>query len=330
MSTKKKKHKSQPEPLVPLEEALYVMRVAPIHMDRWMREGRVNVLTSHSGPVMRQVDFKKLAHSKEAFDAALEGMATEAVRRQSDDATGESLRFRNEIAQVVQEYRDHIGVIEKIHLKYHDRMNVLTSQTPRTAAYIILSKAITLLRMGCLCIENHYWDTMILLRPIDEALQLAEYFMISADTQEGKKHLAEWFRENKSPSSSVCREAIERHMRTSTPALDDDAVGDALRQLYHAKSKSVHNAFNDIMEVYRTRMDGDKLVGVGFDCGPCSYPRKLFGLLHFFRSSIWTTVQIFLICFHVAGPFLEPEDAKILNDLNLRFNAEIDRGSESL
>ena len=328
LMSKKKKPKGQQETLISLKEAMYLMRVAPIHMDQWIREHKVVPRATSSGPALRLQDFKKLAHSKDALDGALDGLANHTLRREADEASGKTAIYLRERAQIIAGYRKDIDTIEAIHRKYHDRLNVLTNQTPKAAAYIITAKVITLLKMACLCLENVYWESNLLLRPIDEALQLAEYFMVTADTQVGKKHLSEWFRENKSPPNSVCREAIELYMRNLTPAIDDDMVGEVMRQLYHTKSKPVHNAFNNIMEVYRTRMDGQKLIGVGFDYGPCSFPRKFNGLLHFYRSSIWTTVQTFMICFNVGDTLLEPADADILDNLNNRFLAEIDKGKE--
>lgn len=325
-----KPKKEKKESYITVEEAMHSMRVAPLHMENWIREGRVKVVDTPIGRTIRESEFKKLAHSPEALEAALEGLANQTARRESDETTGRSQEFKVEIAQVVQEYYAHIDTLERIHRKYHDRLDVLSTQSPTVAAYIIFSKILALLRMTCLCLEHHYWDAVILLRPIDEAVTLAEYFVTTADSAQGKKHLEEWFRENKSPSSSVCREGVEEFFKSLPPEQGDGTIGHALRQLYQVKSKPVHNTLNDIMEVYQTRLENGKLIGVGFDYGPCSYPRKMLGFIHFFRSSIWTTVQSFQICFQVAAPLLEQEDINALLNLNLKFLREINRGREFL
>jgi hypothetical protein len=328
--SKRKKAKTEFPRYVTVEEAMHTLRVAPLHMKNWVREGRVELFDTSEGKAIRWLEFKKSAHSQEARAAALEGLANETARRESDDVTGLSQQFKNEIAQLVQEYYAHIDTLERIHRKYHNQLDVLSTESSIVAAYIIFSKILTLLRMTCVCLDHHYWDAMALLRSIDEAVLLAEYFATSGNTTQGKKHLEEWFRENRSPSNSVCREAIDKFFTSLPPGQEASIFGSAMRNLYQAKSKPVHNTLNDIMEVYRTRLENGKLLGVGFDYGPCSYPRKMLGLVHFFRSSIWTTAQSFQICFQLAAPMLDREDIDTLFNLNLRFLSEINRGREFL
>jgi hypothetical protein len=310
-------HKNQS--FISIGEAAYAMRIPRVMMDTWIREGKIRPVIKHNESVIPIDVFKNIAHSPMIFEATLNAAANEAQRRQSDRESGLSDKFKKEISKLVQEYRINIDNLEKIHRRYHEKFTVLRNQSPDTAAYILHSKVISLLRMACLCFENQYWESIVLLRPIDEALHLADYFIISAKIPEGTQHLGEWFRENKSPPDSVCRKAIDKYVRSLSPSLDNDLFANAMNQIYRAKSKPVHNTLNNIMEVYQIHFDGNKLIGVGFDYGPCSYPRKVIDLLRFFRSSIWSTVQSFLFCFRLGSTQIDSNDIEALESLNQRF-----------
>lgn len=46
----------------------------------------------------------------------------------------------------------------------------------------------------------------MLLRPIDEAIDLAKYFSLCSAEESAVSHVREWFRENRSPKHKIVRE----------------------------------------------------------------------------------------------------------------------------
>ena len=72
---------------------------------------------------------------------------------------------------------------------------------------------------------------------------------------------------------------------------------EVMKELHYKKSKAIHHTHHDIMETYRAKIDNGRLTGLGFEYGPCSYPRKMLEVTELFRSSIRTAVQGFLLCF---------------------------------
>lgn len=164
--------------------------------------------------------------------------------------------------------------------------------------------------MANLCFSNLFWDSKILFRPIDEAVMLAEYFIISQDTDIGKKHLKEWFRENRSPSNVICRETISNYMQKILPDFYDTYKKN-LSEVYSIKSKSIHHSLNSILETYNVTIEKDNIKQVGFDFGKCTYTSKILETIEFFQSSIWTAFQGFFICFNSSMP-LTKEDSDLL------------------
>ena len=139
---------------------------------------------------------------------------------------------------------------------------------------------------------------------------LAEYFIITDGSEKGKKHLNEWFRENRSPQNVICREAISNYMKSILPYFYDSYKKN-ISELYSIKSKSIHHSLNSILETYHFTLENDNVKSVGFDFGQCTYTSKILEMVKFFKSSIWTAFQGFFICFNTSMP-LTKEDSDLL------------------
>lgn len=300
---KKKKSSPKQDPYVLLTDAMSILRVSERRMRIWIREGRVVVhMTPDGKEAMKMSDLRPLAHSPEAHEATLEGLAWEAQRREADEISGRNVRFSEEIVQHVLRYREYIQTLEDIHRYYGDRLDILNDETAVVAAYLLYAKVISLLKMTCLCLEHHFWNALLLLRPIDEALQLAEYFVLTENTPQFSHHLREWFRENRSPKNIICRQVIGKLMDSIVAPVSGKPSMAIMDELHDKKSKELHHTCNGIWETYRAKGENGKLTPLGFDYGPCSYPRKILEVTEFFQSSIWTAVQVFLLCFHERLP----------------------------
>jgi hypothetical protein len=324
----KKKQNPKANEYVPLDEVIHTLRVSSDQMKEWLHLGVVTPYRSQQGLVMKKSDFKAVAHSPIALNAALHALKYEARRRKRDEESGQADAFRTETEAMISVLKDQAATLEAIHKKYHERFDVLRDQSGVVAAYIIFSKVFRLFRMSFLCVENQYWDSLILVRPINEALDLATYFVIEKDSQQGKQHIRKWFCENKSPSHSICRAAIENYATKLLPQ-DHDAVFQGLmNRLYQATSKTIHIGHHDIMEIYVPEIDNGLLKGVGFDYGPCSYPRKIHGTARYMRSVLLAAVNSFTICFQVAYPLVAAADAETLQTLQKELLLQSGSGEE--
>ena len=314
--------KGKEENLVNVDYVTCTLGVSPDQMKVLLAENRFKVYTFQGKPAIKQGDFKKLAHSPDVHEASLKAFWFEVGRREADEKSGKSQRFCSEIAIKIETYRSYIQELEDIHAGYNDHLDLLHDETPLVAAYILYSRVISLLKMGCLCLENHFWDARILLRPIDEAVDLADYFVILQNADQGRTHLREWFRENQSPLNSTCRQAIAEHTQSTTES--KDWFKGIMTDLYRGKSKAIHHTYNGIMEVYKAKTEDGGLVPLGFDYGPCSYPRKLWESTRLFQFSISTAVKRFYLCFGNRLP-LRQEDIDTLYALVQKFADEAEQ-----
>ena len=233
----------------------------------------------------------------------------------------------SQIATLIAQYREYIETLEEIYKTYHDQVGPLHSESASSAAYILYAKVIRLLNMACLCLEHHFWDALILFRPIDEAVELAQYFILTEGSPQGLEHLRRWFRENHSPKNEKCRKVIGEYMDSVVPPKPGQKLfKEVMKELHYKKSKAIHYTHHDIMETYRAKIDNGLLTGLGFDYGSCSYPRKMLEVTELFQSSIWTAVQGFLMCFKDRLP-LSQEHVERLMALDRLFSTQTSGGS---
>ena len=320
-----KRKRPKTEKLIRIDNAIFILRISPAQLRSWQDEGRFEIKLNRNGkPCITENDLRKLAYSNDKLQASSEFFIFSALRRIVHESKGKNAFFQDEIKKNVEKYRNFNKTIEKIHSNYGNRVDLTRDETALAAAYALLAKVLNLLNMAYLALENHYWYASLLLRPIDEAIDLAEYFIIKKDTSVGKKHLETWFRENKSPSHSTCRKEISEFTGTILGEEITEIHQETLSDLYDAKSKSVHPTFNEIMMVlFNAKLKNMEIDSIDFDYGPSTNLEELYLLSLFFQSSIWSTVQGFLFCFEDKMPLLK-KDKEILFSLNKIFEEESD------
>jgi len=263
-------------------------------------------------------DMKILCYDEEVRNISKANVLNSLLSLESDKINKKDEILVLKIKELLEQYRNDIEVLEKLHSKYKNTINIFNDETALSAAYILFAKVISLLNMVCLCLENFYLNAGALLRIIDETIDVAEYFIISEDTNKDNLDLKKWFREDVSPMNSICREELAKY-RSSIIQNKPKANKDTMDILYHLKSKMIHPARNVILEslIY----SGKKGISLpnSFDYKRSSYTRRIYELVLFFESSIWTAFQGFYFCFHKKMP-LQKEDKDILMSFDSKHN----------
>ena len=248
-----------------------------------------------------------LTNSKGYSRAIQRALLAERQSRQREDA----VFLKQHRAELLASYRLLIAELERVHKKYLESANQAGFESSGMATYLLLSRAISTLKMGCDCLGLGYWNSGSLLRDVDECTDLAQYFAISKDTDAGATALLRWFRQNISPSHSICRQAISIHYAAMLGKGVDNHL-ELMKEVYRKKSKWPHPTYISVREV--TSFDvSDGVHIASIDYGPCSHEEKLSGLTEFFRSSILSTFQYISICFQMTLG-LAGEDASLLSD----------------
>jgi hypothetical protein len=313
-----------PKRLVRLKDAAHILGV-PIEVfpNLVVTIGCAVVADRWRAPCISFEDFERLHEHPKVIEAALEAALNEAERRRRDKVLGTDEILKKEIGKKLMQYRKFIVVLQEIHLKYLTRILPVQKRTALAAAYLLYARVINVLNMGCACMEAGYWNAGIVLRQVDEAIQVAEYFSTTESTPTLQRDVDRWFRENRSPQPMNIRKAIAARMGMHMGAEQGERHLYVMNELYELKSKWIHPTFSPIREMLQIEPRDGKAVVTGFDYAASTNLRKLHEFTLFYRSSIWTAVQGFLMCFQHQIP-LEEEDSKRLLQLNRRFTVEPD------
>lgn len=309
------------ERLVRFKDAAHILGIPIEWFPRLVRIMGCAVLKDRwSTPCIAFDDFQKLHEHPQIVEAAEAAALNEAEQRVRDELSGANERFRREIVEKLLEYQQYIRLLQEMHHKYLDRVQPLQRRNGLSAAYLLYARVINLLHMGCVCLEAGYWNAGIVLRQIDEAIQVAEYFS-DESTAKLERDIARWFRENRSPQPSDIRKAIARRFGMEMGEDQGERHLYVMNELYELKSKWIHPTFSPVRETLRMKPKDAQAAVVGFDYEASTFPRKLHEITVFYRSSIWTAVQGFLFSFEYGIP-LDAGDAAKLLELNKKFTDE--------
>lgn len=310
------KHKSTDTKYIAVNDLISRLGLLEADVYRWLNRDKPRARKDHRGQPSVPMEFlERYSTCAEYMEAFKRAVVAEKLSREADDLQI-TLRLKRERSQLLDLYDVCIGDLETLHRKYLDSANGAGSESGVMAAYLLFTRVISTLKMGCLCLRNGYWNSGSLLREIDECLDVAKFFVITKGTSKGEKTLRQWFRQNRAPKHEDCRKEIAARMASIVREFDAEQHCELLNELYQKKSKFTHPTYATIREVAKYKADGVILVEE-VDYGPCSYERKLHKLTHFFRSSIWSSFQTFLACFHEL-PLLE-EDIKYLLNYDKKF-----------
>jgi len=305
--------------LIPFSIAAQILMLNQNTFYSLIKDKKIKIYkNANSDNCISEPDLKILCYNEEVKNISKSYLLNSLSSLETDKTNKKEEILIQKIKDLLEQYRNDIEVLEKLHSKYKNKVNILNDEIALAAAYILFAKVLNLLNMVCLCLENFYLNAGALLRIIDETIDVAEYFIISEGTKKGDIELKKWFRENYAPSDAVCREELSKYM-SSIIQNKPKANKDTMDILYHLKSKMIHPARNVILEslIYSGK-EGISLPN-SFDYKRCSYARRIYRLALFFESSIWTAFQGFYFCFHKKMP-LEKEDKDILMSFDSKYN----------
>lgn len=307
----KNKKEVKPHEHIAIGDVAHLLGLPEVVVKRWIIRDPVPITYDHRGrPSLPATMVEKLSlHSEyEAeFKISLCMDSREEEQRNSDI---EAIEAKKQRAEVLETYESYIKDLAKLHSKYLATANKHPFESAVVAAYLLFSRAISLLHQGCSCLKNGYWYTGAILREIDEVVDVAHYFVVTEGTEEGKTAVRRWFRQNKAPKHNVCRRALAESCARLNPEYCAENQEALLNEQYQKKSKWVHPTFSAIREVTRFVVK-DQITIDSIDYESCSREYKLEELIDFYRSSIWTCFQTFFLCFKHTLP-LTDEDSNLL------------------
>lgn len=315
------KKKSEKIKYIAIEDLVSCLGLLKEDVLRWIERDKPDIrLDFRERKSVPTTLIKQYANCDEYARACAKAISIERAFRDVDNHTTNQ-KIKRKRLKLLDTYESYISNLEKIHHKYLDLVNKTGNESSTMAAYLLFSRVISTLKMCCLCQRHNYWNCGSLLREIDEYLAVAEYFTYSKNSTEGKVVLRRWFRENDAPKHAECREIISEKTTTANPIHSKKNNYDLINELYQKKSKFTHPTYLGIREITKYKISDNGAPCVEeIEYGASSYERKLLELTEFFKSSIWTSFQVFILCFYDLP--LTKEDRDYLSDINRKFTAE--------
>jgi len=307
---------------IPIEDAAYTLGVLESDINNWIDKNKLVLAKDSIGRLCVPEDFVISCTLNPDFkEVVRKTIHTKAKLRINDKTSNQNEKFREQRLSLLNEYNKYIKDLQELHLKYIKKIDILNDENGLVAAYILFFKAISLLWTASDCIKAGQWFSGSFLREIDETLDLAHYFIIAENTTAGEKHLRDWFKLNKAPKNQICREAISKWEYSTNPDHSEADYKILHNELYYKKSKWIHPTLNIIREVIVFEESNGEIIAKGFDYRICGYERTLFEYTQFFKSSIWSTYQDFMLCFRDKMP-LEKADIEFILGYDKLFNEE--------
>ncbi|MCJ8321556.1 MAG: hypothetical protein MJK12_18115 [Colwellia sp.] len=282
---------------VPIEDAAIVLGILDSQMAQWVREDKPDILKNHSGALSVPKSYVTSCSSKHDYYRALLNSIRVENEHKTYVLTGKKKNQLHKSRQsMLKVYSEWISRLEQIHKEYKKIFNELDNESWEFATYILLSRAIGLLKGIVVLLSQGYWYAGSIIREVDETLDVAQYFKIRA--QKGEyTDLIKWFRMDVAPGHSKCRKVISEHHASLVLNSDAKKHEYLLNELYQKKSKWTHPNFGVIRESGSFDIVDNKLQINQLCYGECEHEFKIIGLVDFFKSSIWTTYQQFMILY---------------------------------
>ncbi|MDX2504063.1 MAG: hypothetical protein QNL62_06255 [Gammaproteobacteria bacterium] len=234
--------------VVAIEDLAHELGLLDSDVEKWVKEERIEVSLDFRGRPSVDIAMVTVFSQRPDYASALKRSIAgdEQLRKESTIHAKQFLRKRISLVTRYQEFVDELGQMHRLHMQEANRHG---EESGVRAAYLLFIKAISCLRMGCDNLKAGYWFAGSIMREVDETIDLAQYFIVSDGTDQGKTDLMKWYRQNRAPSHSKCREALAQHMSSVVSGIESDNHRLLMNELYQKKSKWVHPTFGTVREV---------------------------------------------------------------------------------
>ncbi|MGI6585785.1 MAG: hypothetical protein ACOX3L_07605 [Lutisporaceae bacterium] len=295
---------------ISVEEAAKGLKVKPTDIIKWITEGKIKAI--------KQADYTFKIPIEE-YQRYGKSFPNELRLKIGEYLWNAQLRLIPKVQEEVRERfssnsqlvldRDEIAVnvIETIHRKHEPEFDLFDDKRGTVAAFILYSRVISLLHSIILLLRGGIpSESFILFRPLWEAIQLAEYFLISEASNENKKEIRRWFEHEETPPARDVRYYLSKKIGLPLKIL---------QELNHRYSKPVHHTYKVIMESYRgvsmSGFLGDYSQGFGFDYHQSRIMRDIITLIEAFENLLLSALQGFNMCF---SPILAEDEVENLRE----------------
>ena len=290
----KKKKKTEVKPLlISLKKCAYIMNMSEPTLDSWLKEKRILVLLdNHSQQCITYDNFKRLANDETKYEKS----QPDLIKYLTDRVNWDVEKMKNNVNEMLTKYREYVELLTEYHSEMFNAHFTLNDESPISAAILLFTKIINMCNMFLDSIEKLYNSSILIIRTIDEANTLAQYFIVLQEDEQCKRDLLAWFRYEKSPSPSECREKLSSALAPQA-GISPELLEKLYDDVYDIKSKAIHHSYRDCSELLEFDLKDNNVIIKDVSYKSASIYRQ-FEVVEYFESIINNVLQGFIICFN--------------------------------
>ncbi|HEY5125407.1 MAG TPA: hypothetical protein VIK14_16875 [Ignavibacteria bacterium] len=284
----------------------FLAKVKDDSIKSWIDNGILKVLQTNYG----------IAFTKQSIDLLLESEIYKNERNKAYiSLSSEIIKELNfKTTKYLSYCKDAVKKFETVHNNYRANFNILNDETPELAAYLMFAKIINLQYLIINSLQDKFLNSFILFRPLNEAIQLAEYFLITKNTEKGQNDLRKWFRKNESPRPESIRRANDKYSKNYLPSIISEFYNINKRILHYNQSKSIHNSINDINKLFIFDIENEELKVV-FEYEKSTNYNELYEHVVYLIYNIPTAILGFIHCFNILTNMIIQSDIFLINEI---------------
>ena len=193
---------------VSFNDAISALGILEDDFLQWVKEDNPGIGKDYINRRAIKKSYLEKCANKDDYLAKIE-KSFRAENVELENESENKIRFyQRERSNLLDLYARFIEDLIQLHKNYRKIAEFHGIESPVLAAYLLFSKAISILSCLCENLRQGYWYVGSMLREIDETLDVAFYFILSNNKDSGKSDLRKWFRLGYSPIHSKCRETI--------------------------------------------------------------------------------------------------------------------------
>ncbi len=297
-----------------VEQVARGYKVQPKDVVEWIHAGKIAAERQSDGTFLIPLaEYQKFGSemSGDLMQKALENMWNSMERERPHIQEEVRAQFLKNSQVVLGRIEETIKLLEEIHKKYEPGIDIAKDQGGAVAAFIVFARVISLLYSILALLRSGIpAESMILFRPLWEAVLLVEYFSVSDALGHNSNAIRRWFeKEGEIIGAKDVREYVSKHLGLPI---------ELLKKLNNGYSRPVHHTHNSIMESYRgyslSGMGANFQRRLGFDYHTSSIGRDLVAIISAFEDLIMSVLNAFVQAFWSGLPLTAGERGKIQSE----------------
>jgi hypothetical protein len=293
---------------------LAISKIPPMNSQELLGKYKVNLIETNIGKALSKKDYQKIIFSEDVRNLRIKGLYYSVERYEYDQSIERINKFNIEIEKNLDICNNYINKLNYFHSKYSNNIDFL-EESSLTASFLLFIKVINLLHTISDLLSKHNLSSLLLFRSLNEAILLAEYFLLADTDKKVEGDLKKWFRIERSPHIKEVIKKINLYGSKYVKSEISDITLLIRNIQFDALSKPIHNTYSDMLRFAVWEIKNNTLKFLKFNCDKTNYLRDVLIHVLLLQSNILTAFISFQYCFEIINKKLSEDDISSLNTI---------------